>query len=307
MSILKPAKILGAGSGEGSVTVEDITDASTLGKSLLKAEDGDAARRQIAAMGTEGDQVIRGSLELKSMLTVNLPQPVADNRIPVINLPWKDGTVGAYIDYAHNAQDEVSLGLNVRQAKGKEKRIWQIVPTDNGLGQVGGFEIVEESYLKVGGQYYLNLVTDTGYGVLTAKDEETARAAIQAMGHTGDQVLDGKLQLNHQLVLKSVQQTDANVIAFYFGEDDGVVDVAIKATGTADNHGQIAISVRDDSGNLINAITVDGNSKAVLFQPGYKIYIGNSAVDISNITSFGGQLIACQDKAAARQLLGITE
>lgn len=176
MSILKPAKILGAGSGEGSVTVEDITDASTLGKSLLKAEDGDAARRQIAAMGTEGDQV-----------------------------------------------------------------------------------------------------------------------------------LDGKLQLNHQLVLKSVQQTDANVIAFYFGEDDGVVDVAIKATGTTDNHGQIAISVRDDSGNLINAITVDGNSKAVLFQPGYKIYIGNSAVDISNITSFGGQLIACQDKAAVRQLLGITE
>ena len=148
--------------------------------------------------------------------------------------------------------------------------------------------------------------TELGKKILLTFDTAALLALIGAIGITGDQVLDGKLQLNHQLVLKSVQQTDANVIAFLFGEDDGVIDVAIKATGTTDNHGQIAISVRDDSGNLINAITVDGNSKAVLFQPGYKIHMGNSAVEISKITPFGGQLLACQDAAAVKTLLGIT-
>ena len=147
--------------------------------------------------------------------------------------------------------------------------------------------------------------TDAGKSVLLAENIEAIRTLLAALGNTGDQVLDGKLQLNHQLVLKSFQQTDANVIAFYFGEDDGVVDVAIKATGTVDNHGQIAISVRDDSGNLINAITVDGNSKAVMFQSGYKIYIGNSTVDISSITPFGGQVLACQNAAELKTLLGI--
>ncbi|POZ13675.1 hypothetical protein C3Z09_22315 [Lelliottia aquatilis] len=147
--------------------------------------------------------------------------------------------------------------------------------------------------------------TDLGKDILLAVDVPALLALISALGSSGDQVLDGKLQLNHQLVLKSVQQTDANVIAFYFGEDDGVIDVAIKATGTVDNYGQIAISVRDDTGNLINALTVDGASKAVLFQPGYKVHIGNSAVDISKITPFGGQLVACQDKDAVKTLLGI--
>ncbi|QQN36625.1 hypothetical protein JHW33_08460 [Rahnella aceris] len=148
--------------------------------------------------------------------------------------------------------------------------------------------------------------TELGKDILLTVDVPTLLAQISALGSTGDQVLDGKLQLNHQLMLKSVQQTDANVVAFCFGEDDGVIDVAIKATGTIDNHGQIALSVRDDSGNLINAITVDGDSKAVLFQPGYKVYIGNSAVEISKITAFGGQLLACQDAAAVKALLGIT-
>lgn len=160
-----------------------------------------------------------------------------------------------------------------------------------------------------GGQVTVGNITDAtelGKSLLLTVDAPTLLALISALGSTGDQVLDGKLQLNHQLVLKSVQQTDANVIAFYFGEDDGVIDVAIKATGTTDNRGQIAISVRDDSGNLINAITVDGNSKAVLFQPGYKVYMGNSAVEISKITPFGGQLLACQDAAAVKTLLGIT-
>lgn len=147
--------------------------------------------------------------------------------------------------------------------------------------------------------------TDLGKSLLLTVDAPTLLALIAALGSTGDQVLDGKLQLNHQLMLKSVQQTDANVIAFLFGEDDGVIDVAIKATGTTDNHGQIALSVRDDSGNLINAITVDGNSKAVLFHPDYKIYMGSSSIDLSKITPFGGQLLACQDAAAVKTLLGI--
>lgn len=148
--------------------------------------------------------------------------------------------------------------------------------------------------------------TDLGKNILLTVDVPTLLALISALGSSGDQVLDGKLQLNHQLVLKSVQQTDANVIAFYFGEDDGVIDVAIKATGTVENYGQIAISVRDNTGNLINALTLDGAGKAVLFQPGYKVHIGNSAVDISKVTPFGGQLMACQDKDAVKTLLGIT-
>ncbi|KKZ19049.1 hypothetical protein AAY84_07590 [Serratia marcescens] len=40
--------------------------------------------------------------------------------------------------------------------------------------------MVEGRYLKVGGKYYLNLVTDTGYGLLTAQDNAAARAAIGA-------------------------------------------------------------------------------------------------------------------------------
>lgn len=147
--------------------------------------------------------------------------------------------------------------------------------------------------------------TDLGKDILLTVDVPTLLALISALGSSGDQVLDGKLQLNHQLVLKSVEQTDANVIAFYFGEDDGVIDVAIKATATVDNRGQIAISVRDDTGNLINAITVDGNSKAVLFHPDYKIYMGSSSVDLSTVTPFGSQLLACQDAAAVKTLLGI--
>lgn len=89
--------------------------------------------------------------------------------------------------------------------------------------------------------------TELGKNILLTVDAAALLELITALGSSGDQVLDGKLQLNHQLVLKSVQQTDANVIAFYFGEDDGVIDVAIKATGTVNNRGQIAISVRDDS------------------------------------------------------------
>lgn len=175
MEVLTPGDI-----PDSTITVSQISDATDTGKDLLQAKDDAAARQQIGAMGTEGDQTINGQLELKYMLTVTLPQPVVDNWVPLINLAWPDSTVGAYTEYAHNAQEAVSLRLNIRTGKGKETPIWQIDPTDNGHGQVGGFEIVEESYLKVGGKYYLNLVTDTGYGVLTAQDEASARAAIGA-------------------------------------------------------------------------------------------------------------------------------
>lgn len=148
--------------------------------------------------------------------------------------------------------------------------------------------------------------TEQGKRILLTEDVTTLLGLISALGSSGDQVLDGKLQLNHQLLLKSVQQTDANVIAFYFGEDDGIIDAAIKATATTGNYGQIAISVRDSSGNLMNVITADGSNKLVLFQPDYKVHIGKSAVEISNITPFGGQLLACQDAAAVKSLLGIT-
>lgn len=130
-------------------------------------------------------------------------------------------------------------------------------------------------------------------------------AELKALGNTGDQVLDGKLQLNHQLVLKSIVQTDANVLAFKFGEDDDVIDVAIKATATPDNHGQLALGVRDDTGNVINALTIDGHSKVIMVQPGYKLYVGNSSVDISAITPFGAQVLACEDVAALKTLMGL--
>lgn len=148
--------------------------------------------------------------------------------------------------------------------------------------------------------------TDLGKSILLAIDVPTLLALIAALGSSGDQVLDGKLQLNHQLVLKSVQQTDANVIAFYFGEDDGVVDVAIKATATQDNHGQMALGVRDDTGNVINALTIDGNSKQIMLWPGYKFLAGNSSVDLSVATPFAQQLLACADKDQVKTLLGIT-
>ncbi|MNG72078.1 hypothetical protein D3C81_565020 [compost metagenome] len=181
---------VGGGSGYGGVEINSgcylsvnnylLDQVTATGYAVYTAKTKEDARTAIDAMGTDGDQTINGQLELKNMLTVTLPQPVADNWVPLINLAWADGTIGACTEYAHNAQDEVSLRLKVRQAKGQEKLIWQIDPTDNGHGQVGGFEIVEASYLKVGGKYYLNLVTDTGYSLLTAQDEAAARTAIGA-------------------------------------------------------------------------------------------------------------------------------
>ncbi|MBS3894611.1 hypothetical protein [Serratia marcescens] len=48
MGILKPAKILGAGGGSGgAVTVDSITDATGIGKALLKANDGAAAMKSL--------------------------------------------------------------------------------------------------------------------------------------------------------------------------------------------------------------------------------------------------------------------
>ncbi|MNT70494.1 hypothetical protein D3C72_2088910 [compost metagenome] len=76
--------------------------------------------------------------------------------------------------------------------------------------------------------------TDAGKSVLLAAGVEAIRTLLAALGNTGDQVLDGKLQINHQLVLKSILQTDANVLVFKFGEDDGVIDVAIRASATPD-------------------------------------------------------------------------
>lgn len=148
--------------------------------------------------------------------------------------------------------------------------------------------------------------TDAGKSVLLAADVEAIRTLLAALGNTGDQVLDGKLQLNHQLVLKSIEQTDANVLVFKFGEDDGVIDVAIRATATPDNHGQLALGVRDSTNNVVNAITIDGNGKQIMVLAGYKLLVGPSGTDISKLTPFGGQLLACQDAAAVKTLLGIT-
>ncbi|WP_232811209.1 hypothetical protein [Serratia proteamaculans] len=129
-------------------------------------------------------------------------------------------------------------------------------------------------------------------------------AELKALGNTGDQVLDGKLQLNHQLVLKSILQTDANVLVFKFGEDDGVIDVAIRASATPDNHGQLALGVRDSTNNVVNAITIDGEGKQIIALTGYKLLVGASGTDISSITAIGKQLIDSANAAAARTAIG---
>ncbi|KAB1581147.1 head fiber protein [Serratia marcescens] len=146
--------------------------------------------------------------------------------------------------------------------------------------------------------------TDAGKDVLLAADVEAIRTLLAALGNTGDQVLDGKLQLNHQLVLKSIVQTDANVLAFYFGTDDGVMDASIRASATTDNHGQLALGVRDGTNNVVNAITIDGDGKQVITLAGYKLLVGASGTDISSITAVGKQLIDSTNAAAARTAIG---
>lgn len=146
--------------------------------------------------------------------------------------------------------------------------------------------------------------TDAGKSVLLAADVEAIRTLLAALGNTGDQVLDGKLQINHQLVLKSILQTDANVLAFKFGEDDGVIDVAIRASATPANHGQLALGVRDSTNNVVNAITIDGEGKQIIALAGYKLLVGASGTDISSITAIGKQLIDSANAAAARTAIG---
>ncbi|MGV3346400.1 head fiber protein [Enterobacteriaceae bacterium LUAb1] len=152
--------------------------------------------------------------------------------------------------------------------------------------------------------------TDIGRAILTADDDDAVREGIGALGKMGDQSLDGNLTvdgtltLHNDLDLKQTAQTDANVINFLFGEDDGVVDASIKATATGDNFGQIAVSVRDDSGNLINALTMDGNGKQVIIWADYKVIIGGNGIDISGITSTGKSLIESATPAAARTAIG---
>lgn len=148
--------------------------------------------------------------------------------------------------------------------------------------------------------------TALGKRILLTVDAASLLEEISALGSSGDQVLNGKPQLNHQLMLRSVEQTDANVIEFYFGEDDGVVDVAIKATATVGNHTQLALGVRDDRGNVINALTIDGNSKQNMLWPDYKFLAGDSSVDWSVATPFAQQLLACTDAAAVKALLGVS-
>lgn len=180
MSIAK-AKILGemGGGGSGSVTVENITDASDTGKKLLKAEDAAAARQQIAAIGTEGDQVIDGQLQVSEKLTVTAPDLGEANWTTIINIPQPDGTPGAGIDYSH-AGGAVFLRLSLRMADGNLRQTLLLSPRQGPNGQNGGVGLLNDSFLLVGNGYALDQVTDTGYAVFTAGDEVAARAAIGA-------------------------------------------------------------------------------------------------------------------------------
>ncbi|MGO3395325.1 MAG: hypothetical protein ACTINL_02375 [Serratia proteamaculans] len=148
--------------------------------------------------------------------------------------------------------------------------------------------------------------TDAGKSVLLAANVEAIRTLLAALGNTGDQTLDGTLTITDGLIIRSPNQTVGEVISFQFGEDDGVIDVAIRATATPDNHGQLALGVRDSTNNVVNAITIDGNGKQIMVLAGYKLLVGPSGTDISKLTPFGGQLLACQDAAAVKTLLGIT-
>lgn len=147
--------------------------------------------------------------------------------------------------------------------------------------------------------------TELGKSILLAVDVPTLLTIISALGSSGDQNLDGELTVTDGLTIRSPQQTSANVISFFFGPNDGVLDASIKATATADNKGQLALGVNDDSGGVANAFTIDGSSKQMMVLAGYKLLVGASGTDISGITSFGKQLIECQDAAAVKTLLGL--
>jgi len=146
--------------------------------------------------------------------------------------------------------------------------------------------------------------TDAGKSVLLAANVEAIRTLLAALGNTGDQVLDGTLTITDGLIIRSPNQTVGEVISFQFGEDDGVIDVAIRATATPDNKGQLTLGVRDDSGAVVNAIAVDGINKQVAVRAGYKLLVGASGTDISSITAVGKQLIDSANAAAARTAIG---
>lgn len=179
MGVLKPAKVLGQGGG-GAVTVASITDASETGKNLLQAADDAAARQQIGAMGTEGDQIIDGHLQVKERLTITAPDPGAATWVTLLDIPLQDGTPGASLDYSHGADGSSFLRFCIRMADGTLRQLLLLSPRTGPNGQPGGIGLPSDSFLQVGNGYALDQVTDTGYAVYTAQDEAAARAAIGA-------------------------------------------------------------------------------------------------------------------------------
>jgi hypothetical protein len=182
MAILKSTNTLGAaGGGGGSVSVDNITDATDTGKSLLKAEDAAAARAEIGAMGTDGDQAIDGKLDVNGLLSVLMPDVSGQNVwAPLIETFDADGNPGPRFLVSREANSATHLSIATRKYNGnidEVLRVWGYDPLGTPGNAGGGVTVL--GFLYVHG-YDLYNVTKTGYAVYTAQDEAAARAAIGA-------------------------------------------------------------------------------------------------------------------------------
>lgn len=104
MSILKPAKILGAGGGGAAVTVDSITDATDIGKGLLKASDGEAVMKSLE--NADGDIIVGKGMIFKA-------DTITDEHIIEFHYAPHDGKADASIMANANEQGG-AIALAVR-------------------------------------------------------------------------------------------------------------------------------------------------------------------------------------------------
>ncbi|KKZ18094.1 hypothetical protein AAY84_12125 [Serratia marcescens] len=314
MGVLKPAKALGQGGG-GAVTVASITDATVTGKALLQATDDAAARQEIGAMGTEGDQVIDGHLQVKEKLTIIAPDPGAATWVTLLDIPMQDGTPGASLDYSHGADGSSFLRFCLRMADGTLRQLLLLSPRMGPNGQPGGIGLPGDSFLQVGNGYALDQVTDTGYAVFTAADKETARTAMAAMGTDGDQVITGKLDVDKCLSVKLQGPEDPvnYQTLFQVKQPDGTVCATISVYNQdAPGATFLRFSALTQTGQLKKVMEIQGlDGKSVGGGSGYGgveinsgCYLSVNNYLLDQVTATGYAVYTAQDEAAARTAIG---
>ncbi|HHA2249934.1 TPA: hypothetical protein ACOEHG_004876 [Enterobacter ludwigii] len=319
MAISKSPNTLG-GTGNSSVAVDDITGATDTGKALLQAADDTAARQQIGAMGTEGDQVITGQLAVDKCLSVNLQGPEDPvNYQTLLQVKQPDGTACATISsYSQDAPGATLLRFSVLTRTGKLKKVMEIQGVDAGSigggSGYGGVEINPGSYLSVN-NYLLDQVTATGYAVYTAGTKEDARTAIDAMGTDGDQVIDGHLQINDALTILGTDIPGGGVRVPIMELFDATSNLAASMTasrGSGDNMMHLGFAVRTNIGNVQDTFfitatdqlgTPGNNRSGVEVVNGGFLYV-RGGYDLSKVTDTGFAVYTAQDEAAARTAIG---